>query len=307
MSMPNCDTGQSLVMGTAAWECCPIPAGKSWQDMGPSPAIFYKTVHGNGVYVSTTGSGTAQVSTDGVNWVETSSPNIYRSSLIYGNGMFIGMSQTAFATSLDGVTWTNRTPRPSVSNPGGIAYGNGRFVVVSVSGNQSAYSSDGITWTAGGTLSASQVWDGPVYGNGLFVAIGNNSAVTSPDGLLWTARIVPLGNWNKIAYNNGIFLASKWDSGGASGIITSPDGINWTAPTTWSFNSSGWSGLAADSGLFAMTNNGSKSVVISRDGVNWESYSLPLGNMPTVTAREGRFFITGGLQSLFISTPTPCP
>lgn len=71
------------------------------------------------------------------------------------------------------------------------------------------------------------------YGNGLFVAISNNglqnSIVTSPDGITWTIRSLPVTitypTFSKIAFGNGIFLAI---CSAGNKFAYSNDGITWT-------------------------------------------------------------------------------
>jgi hypothetical protein len=50
------------------------------------------------------------------------------------------------------------------------------------------------------------------YGNGVFVVVASGydsrAAATSPDGVTWTARTLPSGNyWRSVAYGSGIFVA----------------------------------------------------------------------------------------------------
>ena len=44
----------------------------------------------------------------------------------------------------------------------------------------------------------------------MFVAVANSSAiaVTSPDGIKWTQRALPVSaNWYSVTYGNGVFVA----------------------------------------------------------------------------------------------------
>lgn len=63
------------------------------------------------------------------------------------------------------------------------------------------------------------------WGAGTFVAVGNNFAATSPDGLEWTVRTIPSGNYLSVAWNGSIFAA--YDA--TANVSTSPDGITWTS------------------------------------------------------------------------------
>lgn len=73
-------------------------------------------------------------------------------------------------SSPDGITWTARSA-PEANGWNSIAYGNGIFLAVALSGNnRSMYSLDGITWTAVSTSSGS-TWYNIGYGDGRFVAV----------------------------------------------------------------------------------------------------------------------------------------
>ena len=79
------------------------------------------------------------------------------------------------------------------------------------------------------------------YGNGLFVAVGKTAvgadtmtqAMTSPDGVVWTARVTPkFDTWRAIAYGQGVFRAvsgSEAPTSFAAQEMMSEDGITWTA------------------------------------------------------------------------------
>ena len=75
-------------------------------------------------------------------------------------------------------------------------------------------------------------WLNVTYGGSTFVAIasGTNVSATSPDGITWTARTMPVsGAWTGIAYGSGIFYAVTYDN--TSIAASSPDGITWTSRT----------------------------------------------------------------------------
>ena len=66
-------------------------------------------------------------------------------------------------------------------------------------------------------------WESVTWGHSLFVAVGfGTNTVTSPDGIIWTARTIPNLNWWSIAWNGTIFAAISHSSYAA----TSPDGIS---------------------------------------------------------------------------------
>ena len=199
------------------------------------------------------------------------------SSVTYGNGLFVAVSQDGTGnrvmTSPDGITWTIRTSaadKPWTS----VTYGNGLFVAVATnsSGNLVMTSPDGITWTLRASA-ADNNWNSVTYGNGLFVAVGaggtGNRVMTSPDGIVWTIRTSAADNWwRSVTYGNGLFVAVSI-TGTGNRVMTSPDGIVWTIRTSAADN--GWSSVTYGAGLFvAVSDTGTGNrVMTSPDGITW--------------------------------------
>lgn len=109
----------------------------------------------------------------------------------------------------------------------GIAWGNGSFVAVSLSGHTMT-SLDGITWTIHGNTPSLR---GVVFGNGIFVGTGwradliqdnldytglsNDHIWTSIDGITWSHHPIPAIpvqfnpwsiSWSAPAFGNGVFV-----------------------------------------------------------------------------------------------------
>ena len=127
----------------------------------------------------------------------------------------------------------------------------------------------------------------------LFVAIPiisgtNNQVMTSPDGINWTPRQIPVNDWRSVCYaeNKGLFVAVGM-SGMSNRVMTSLNGINWTLRQTPANNPlwnacnvenkdllfAGWSSVcyAENKGLFVAVaaSGASKRVMTSPDGINW--------------------------------------
>ena len=68
------------------------------------------------------------------------------------------------------------------------------------------------------------------------VGNGNGRYMTSTDGLAWTLRNLPAGNWYDVAFGNG-----TWVAVGNTTAARSADGITWTSI-------SGVSGIGIDFG-----------------------------------------------------------
>lgn len=112
----------------------------------------------------------------------------------------------------------------------GIAYGNGRYVVVGDSGYVTS-SADGITWDSPKTIPGGNDWLSVAFGKGKFVAIdwyAPCNVMTSTDGINWTKQSNKLPHidnrhYNAVRFCNGIFIAV-----GAAQISTSTNGTTWT-------------------------------------------------------------------------------
>lgn len=198
-------------------------------------------------------------------------------SLAYGNGIFVAVASggTAWATSPDGITWTQQVGLNASFNS--VAYGNGLFVAVAgglTSVNSptttAAISSDGVFWKYS-TLPVSANWNSITYGNGLFVAIaggfgGSTIAATSPDGITWTQRALPVvAYWSDLLYANGIFIVMGGGGAATTVYLTSIDGITWTQRAMPS--SLYWSGIAYGNGIFVAVANGASATSV--DGITW--------------------------------------
>jgi hypothetical protein len=214
----------------------------------------------------------------------------------------LSIQSSNHATGALGINWTSRSA--AVDNDWwGVAYGNGTFVAVGISGsgNRVMTSPDGVTWTSQ-TSAADNNWYGVTYGNGLFVAVGfsgtGNRIMTSPDGVTWTTRNSQSDiNWSSVIYGNGTFVAVS-NTGGTSRVLTSTDGITWTLRNIAAANAlNAWYSVTYGNGLFvAVSNNsynggvgGTDRVITSPDGINWTARTTPTNNWYSVTYGNGIF------------------
>ncbi len=135
------------------------------------------------------------------------------------------------------------------------------------------------------------LWKGITYGNGLYVAVagsGTYRVMTSPDGVTWTPRAVPLSDWRAVTYGNGLFVAVA--SSQTVRIMTSPDGITWT-PQTPSMNWE-WSGICYGAGKFvAVAYDG---IAYSANGIDWTIATTDIDGLVSVCFFDGKFFAISG-------------
>lgn len=127
--------------------------------------------------------------------------------LIY-NGAYLDSQSMTVSNSLNSTTFGTNTPT-------GIAYGNGKYVVVGPNGH-TAYSTDAITWTYNDKIRNSAYWGTSIRINCIIYAfdkfwIGgeNGKCMSSDDGINWTAvpEVAETGYSTKI--NEIVFTNSR--------------------------------------------------------------------------------------------------
>lgn len=235
-------------------------------------------------------------SADGAIWTTTTVPAGCYYGITYGSGTFVAVSSGGAAwntgyviTSQDGITWADVTTANSAVlggqiQWGAVAFGNGKFVAVSLNLGKAAYSTDsGQTWTAV-TVGANE-WRAICYANSLFVAVaktGTNRVMTSPDGITWSTPALTAGAdaemWRGVAYGAGMFVAvheGGYNNANAKHLLTSPDGVAWTHRAilgTSRHTTTEWRAIAYGDGKWVMVGNSAvASVLNSEDGLVWTS------------------------------------
>jgi hypothetical protein len=223
------------------------------------------------------------VSTDGVSWSEGNFPSTdFRKAIATDRkGKIVvlhdGSSQTVDRSITHGLTWNQSTISGSSIYWTDVAYGNGRFVVVSDTNGEVAYSTnDGANWTVVNSALASIRWDKIVYGNGRFVAlsIGGDDSVAqgsriaySFDGITWlNSESIP-GEFNNISYGAGVFLLT----GPGDSILRSQDGKVWRqfdeSSTFYTTTQVGaWQQAAYGNGRWILTNLNSSTFNVIKTG-----------------------------------------
>jgi hypothetical protein len=103
----------------------------------------------------------------------------------------------------------------------------------------------------------------------LFVAVGDSVAMTSPNGITWTAQTIPAGQYGGVAWSPtlALLVATNITTGT---VATSPTGVTWTTRTPSEANA--WQGItwAPALALFvAVASTGTHRVMTSPDGITW--------------------------------------
>ena len=301
-----------------------LPESKSWEGAAYGAGRFVvasaptrTTVDGNSVatWSKTIGSG------DGENWESVDFPSVGGwNAIAYGNGMFVAVdtglaavvnggsvmhkaiTTKKVAYSSDGKNWTE-AELPSATTNRRIAYGNGRFVVISAS--KATYSADGATWSTEVNLPQSgrtATYQNIAYGAGKFVAVADSQkkpssvnvggleatqvAAYSENGETWTAVTLPKsGFWDAIAYDdtNGRFVIAA-----GTVVLYSDDGITWKAATS----PIDVGAVIAGNGRFvAIPTSSSSAGAYSDDGITWTETVLPEKKFwESLVYGNGKFF-----------------
>lgn len=167
----------------------------------------------------------------------------------------------------------------------GIAYGNGVWIAVAMTGtNQVMISTDnGITWTES-AAPETNAWQAIAYGDGVWIAVssdGTNRVMRSiNDGASWSAIAASDdGAWASVATDgagNWVAVATTAGSGGNRVMRSTDDGASWSDVTvagavTWGYVAYGngvWIAAPEDFGVNAIIRS-------TDDGATWASIGTP--------------------------------
>jgi hypothetical protein len=126
------------------------------------------------------------------------------------------------------------------------------------------------------------------------VAASKDAIMTNPlnsdsNASDWTARDVPPGSWNSVAYGNGSFVAVgglSSSGGGNLGLtLVSSNGIDWkSAPTP---SSAVYLSVAYGNGIFVAV--GANKAMTSPDGIDWTTRPIYAGSWKSVAYGKDLF------------------
>lgn len=250
--------------------------------------------YGNGLYVYGGMGGVLATSTNCVLWVaRTSNTTSTIMDLTYGTVYVYCGNVGALASSTDAVTWTVRSSS-TTSTIYSVAYGAGVYVAVGVGGYISS-STDGTTWTVRTNSSTNNLYS--VFYNSGFYAGGQNTIVTSTDGITWSNPNPQLAATAASAFGNGTFVITS----AVGGIYTSTNGGSWTSQT--SGTTSAINGVVYGT-QFIYTGNGGVAAT-STNGVVWSAVSTGttsnLGVIGYSNAIYVATFMGSNIQSVLVT------
>ena len=233
----------------------------------------------------------------------------------YGSGIFVSVlyqniinpvaTPHSFATSADGINWTN-IPITSGNLWRSVAYGDGKFVAFGGGSPNLATSSNGTNWSFSTT--GFGVWDNVRYVGNKFITIARGaltqSLYTSDNGISWTSKTLPGGGtkyWNHVAYGNGTFVAVAGAIGNPSDIVAiSNNGNDWTSQSLSISNA--WIDIAYGNNIFVAVASPGNNISTSPDGTNWTKRDLPKsGTWRCITYGDNKFIIVGNDNTILSS------
>jgi hypothetical protein len=273
-----------------------------------------------GQYVAVGYYGIIMTSPDDSTWtLRTSGPTRDLNSVNYGNGLFLAMGPRMILTSLDGATWSAKSPSDTISSltawvNSSMTFCNSQFVDMGYHGTIWT-SANGVTWVRKNSGTFANI-SSMTYGDNLLVAVGSGGTIlTSTDGVVWTLKNAGITVLlTSVVYGNGLFVAV-----GDSGVIlTSPDGTVWTTKNSnmkgelncVTFGNdllSGKSGQFVAVGADWPSQNGVGAgygtILSSSDGTTWTMNSTGTpGHLLSVTYGNKQFVAVGYGQTIFISS-----
>ncbi|MEI6564806.1 MAG: Calx-beta domain-containing protein [bacterium] len=205
--------------------------GQSWNSATSGVSVAL-----NGVAQSTNqwivvgDGGTILCSTDAATWTPRTiglTVPLYAVAGGLGQTVLVGSNKTIYS-SPDTLSWVLRLTN-GFNQLAGVAFGNSRFVAVTLSIPRVFVSTNLVQWDQI-DASVGTGFDDIAFGNGRFVAVGRSGRIfSSTNGVNWTQEYSPTTFWLRaVCFGEGVFFAV----GDAGTILVSVDGQNWS-DATW--------------------------------------------------------------------------
>ena len=268
------------------------PDGLNWESgSGFSAGGIWKAIYYNGQFIGAMDYGVA-LSAAGRSW-QFKSMMAPIKSVLGANGLIIAaggdyIDHNMIEVSGDnGVTWWSTNLLLPGDTLNGLAYGNGTYVAVGLSGSACS-SIDASNWVARSSGTGSSLND-VAFGNNAFVAVisGSTNVLRSTDGTTWATQSTALtGTYKSIVFRDGLFYAA------GTSIVTSADGISWM--DRGSPSSGGLNGFdKRPGGKYAACGPGG-TLLVSSNLTSWTTiYTGTLEDFNSVTFGSDTFVAVG--------------
>lgn len=159
---------------------------------------------------------------------------------------------------------------------------------------------EGAWTTRSSGITASNYFNSIAVGNNMFVAVGQDSVVTSSDGVTWTKRYCAASNGlNGVCFGNNLFVAvgQPDNTSGVGEIATSSNGITWTSRYS---GASDWiPAVTWGNGLFVAVE---WWMHVSSDGITWtDKFTSSLKHCDGITYGNNLFIAVGMAGVIYTS------
>ena len=189
-----------------------------------------------------------------------------RGSLVEYDNVLYAITQSGVVyTSVDGVTWTQKTWTFATVVRNILV---DSTIILARSKTKIYWSDDnGTTWTEVSISSSSSGSTLITKAGDKYFVVGYDGLYTSSDGKTWTKRLNGNTTYygSQIIYYNGVYVLTVGEY-----LVVSTDGMTWT--TKFSGTSSVSSYIKAKNGLYVRVFSG--KVFLSMDGITWSEYTL---------------------------------
>lgn len=296
------------------------PDGTTWtqRSSGNLAAYFYGLSYANGLFF-VLGNGTLRSSADGITWTSRTAMAGIAYSICKSTSYYVMVGASgSIRTTTDLVTLTTRTSGVSWNIYSVAAIGN--TVIAAGAGEGIIRSTDGgVTWssisyTASNIDYLDVVTDGSqfvVYG-GPSLGVTNSpiAVLTSPDGVTWTNRALPMvtayNGGGQLTYANGNYYLAVSGNGNTVNrtVFTSADAYTWSLYST----SAIYYGMfyISDTGTFIACNNNGYILTSTNNGATWTPRRNQTVSSSVLTwsiAYGAGLYVTVGTGSIVRSSP----
>lgn len=299
------DTLSVVVVGGSSGIAQSFDSGVTWNYRASDPSVtnsFDDILFANGKYVATSSSSTpatkcVQVSSNGVSWLASTTPNIYKKvGFNKGNYFLCDGPDGTLQVSIDAVTWSNVALPVSIPN------------LTFIGGNPStnlgvrnlfgstiiAISPDTTNWTLSTINQASKV---PIAWNGnIAIATTYNQTYYSNNAIVWNPISSQSGNWVSSAWNGNVFVVLER----ANVVQISANGLSWNLYSTGI--SGTFNDLTVVGNTFVAVGNSGSVMVGNSTGTGWTSQSAPNSDWQSVTY-NGNSLVSVGLNNAIMTSP----
>lgn len=243
----------------------------------------------------------------GNTWANSTLPNSgFWNDIAYGNNAFVMCTSQAFYPSVaisgtDGTSWTSSSVTGGNTNPNfnQIEYGNGVFLLTSLSSPYTVYTStnNGVTWTA--MANTPGPIDALVYGGDRFVAVRDNARApfnvgaafySTDNGTTWNTGTISNNRWYGVAYTGSTFVATAL---GSNAIVYSNDGNTWSSGNI--NQSGGYVGWDSSKRMLTFSNSANGNVDTQQATALYVDGSNGTGGANLQVVPNGNYINLGGV------------